>query len=66
VSQRVPQYFPLSTHLHLADIHGHESSVWFEISGFCDTLNIELPPGYSVVVLCHRDPTALDQRDCPF
>lgn len=39
MSQCVPKYIPLSTHLHLQMFI--EMSHWFKVFGFCDTLNVE-------------------------
>jgi hypothetical protein len=39
VSQCVPQYTALSTHLCLQDVHCNASLVWSETSGFCHTIS---------------------------
>jgi len=47
-----------------------ESLVWFKAFDFCYTINwgliiFGIPFRYSVVALCHGDPTALDLQDQP-
>ena len=51
MSRCVPQCIPLPTHLHLQVSNGNESLVWFEVSGFCDTINIAFPLGLLPVIL---------------
>ena len=51
MSQCVPQYIPLSTHLHLANIPRHESLAWFEIFCFCDIIHIRSSSGLLPVIL---------------
>lgn len=57
----------ISVHLSsLADIHCSEL---FEISGFCDTINIESSSGplsYPIVAQCHGDSAPFEQQDWPF
>lgn len=37
----------------LANIHGNESLVWLEISGFCDPINIGSSLGLLLDILSH-------------
>jgi hypothetical protein len=52
----------------LANVHCHESPVWFEASGFCCPISNRSSwglLGYPVVVRCHEDPAALNLWDWP-
>jgi hypothetical protein len=46
------QHVPLSTHFHLQMfIAMNPWSVWFKVSGFCDTINLRSSPGLLPVIL---------------
>lgn len=52
-----------------AHVNCNESLVWFEVSSFCDTINIASSLRSlqeHVVTLCHEDPAVLDPQDRPF
>jgi hypothetical protein len=51
VCECAPQNIPLSTHLHLQMFIAVSHLVWFEISGFCDTINIGSSLGLRVIML---------------
>jgi hypothetical protein len=70
MSQRVPHYIPLSTHLHLQMFIAMS-----HCSGFWDRrllwhhqywILIQTPPGYPFIARCHGYPAALGQQDWPF
>lgn len=53
----------------LANVHCHEPLVWFKASGFCYTTNTcSSLESFQIfcVVLCHRDPAALDLHTLQF
>lgn len=50
MSQCVPQSTPLPTHL-LSNVHCNELLLWFEVSGFCDSINIGSSLGLLPVIL---------------
>lgn len=69
VCHRVSHITPFAHTALPANVHCSESLVWFETSGFRDTINIGSSLGLLPVILllpCVMDPAALDQQAWPF
>ena len=45
-------------------VHWNESLVWFEVSGFCDIINIGSSPGFLLVIILLL-PCVVKQESCP-
>lgn len=41
VCHSISHGIPLCPHIFTVNVYCNESLVWFEVSGFCDTINIE-------------------------
>jgi len=66
---RCPTIYPTVPTSSLANVHCNESLVWFEISGFCDTINIGPSSGLLVILFlpCVMEiPWLWNRRTGPF